>query len=127
MSNDEIDMLMKTCKAYEAKLIELMGENAFHAFATGIVKDIFADQICHMADGDFKETILDNFDAITGSEADFQRLMDDSIKKVNETIGGILNLNHRDCENCAHCISAGIVSFCELPQCDFEALGGESS
>lgn len=113
MSNDEIDMLMKTCKAYETKLIELMGEDAFHAFATGIAKDIFADQICHMADGDFKETILDNFDAITGSEDDYQKLMG--------------NIKQRDCENCAHCIPAGSVSFCELPSCDFEALGGESS
>ena len=118
MSNDEIEMLMKTCKAYETKLIELMGEDAFHAFGIEIAKELFADEICHMADGDFKEEILDNFDAITGSDADYQELMG-NIKPQAYPNG--------DCENCAHCIPAGAVSFCELPQCDFEALGGDGN
>ena len=48
-----------------------------------------------------------------GEEADYQKLMG--------------NIKHGDCENCAHCIPAGSVSFCELPSCDFEALGGEST
>ena len=113
MSNNEIEMLMKTCKAYETKLIELMGEDAFHAFATELVREFFADEICQMADGDFKETILDNFDAITGSDADYQDLM--------------ANIKPQDCEHCAHCIPAGSVSFCELPECDFEALGGDEN
>ena len=113
MSNDEIEMLMKTCKAYEKKLSELMGEDAFHAFGIEIAKELFADAICHMVDGGFKEEILDNFDAITGSDADYQELMG--------------NIMKGDCENCAHCIPAGAVSFCELPQCDFEALGGDDN
>ena len=113
MSNKEIEMLMKTCKAYETKLIELMGEDAFHSFAIEIAKELFADAICQMDDGDFKEEILNNFDAITGSDADYQELMG--------------NIKQGDCENCAHCIPAGAVSFCELPQCDFEALGGDGN
>ena len=32
-----------------------------------------------------------------------------------------------NCEHCAHCIPAGYVSFCELPECDFEALGGDDN
>ena len=37
------------------------------------------------------------------------------------------NIKPQDCENCAHCIPAGSVSFCELPECDFEALGGDEN
>lgn len=112
MSNEEIEMMRKTCMAYEAKLIELMGEDAFHAFATELAREFFADAICQMADGEFKETILDNFDAITGSEADYQELM--------------ANIKPQDCEHCAHCIPAGYVSFCELPSCDFKSIGGDT-
>lgn len=113
MSNEEFEMIRKTCMAYEKKLIELMGEDAFHEFATELARGFFADEICGMADGDFKETILDNFDAITGSDEDYQKLM------------GNIQKSHRDCENCAHCIPSGAVSFCELPYCDFKPIGGE--
>jgi hypothetical protein len=40
-------------------------------------------------------------------------------------IMGNIQKSHRDCENCAHCIPAGAVSFCELPYCDFKPIGGE--
>lgn len=100
MSNEEIEMMRKTCMAYEAKLIELMGEDAFHAFATELAREFFADAICQMADGDFKETILDN-----------QEFMD---------------IKPQDCEHCAHCIPAGFVSFCELTSCDFKSIGGDT-
>lgn len=66
LSNEEIDQILKTCKAYEKKLIELMGEDEFFKFSTQIAKELFADSIMGMADSDFKEFCLDNFDAITG-------------------------------------------------------------
>lgn len=110
MSNEE--QLRRISMVYEKKLIELMGEAEFVEFSKQIARELFAEEICHMADGDFKETILDNFDAITGSDEDYQRLMGNI-----ETKG--------DCQNCVHCIPAGMVSFCECPTCDFEALGGD--
>ena len=66
LSNEEIDQILKTCKVYEAKLIELMGKDAFFEFSIQIAKELFADSIMGMADSDFKEFCLDNFDAITG-------------------------------------------------------------
>lgn len=66
LSNEEIDQILKTCKAYEAKLIELMGKDAFFEFSIQIAKELFADSIMGMADSDFKEFCLDNFDVITG-------------------------------------------------------------
>lgn len=113
MSNEEFEMIRKTCMAYEKKLIELMGEDAFHEFATELARGFFADEICGMADGDFKETILDNFDAITGSDEDYQKLM-----------GNIQN--DRDCEHCAHCKPSenGIMG-CESWECEFKPKGDE--
>jgi hypothetical protein len=66
LSDEEIDQILKTCEFYEAKLIELMGEDAFFKFSTQIAKELFADSIMGMADSDFKNFCLDNFDAITG-------------------------------------------------------------
>lgn len=111
MTNEE--QLRRTCIAYEKKLIELMGMDAFMAYSTEIAKDLFAQEICEMPDSDFKEKTLDNFDLITGSAEDFQKLL------------GNIQKSHRDCENCAHCIPAGNVNFCELPDCEFKPLGEE--
>lgn len=69
LSNEEIDQILKTCKIYEAKLIELMGKDEFFKFSTQIAKDLFADSIMKMADSDFKEFCLDNFDVITGGNS----------------------------------------------------------
>lgn len=69
LSNEEIDQILKTCKAYEAKLIELMGKDEFFAFSIQIAKELFADSIMGMADSDFKEFCLDNFDVITGGNS----------------------------------------------------------
>ena len=71
------DVLRKICLAYEQKLKELMGEDAFHAFSEDIAKQLFAEELLGMADGEFKEMCLDNFDAITGSDSEFQDLMND--------------------------------------------------
>ncbi len=111
MNNDEFEFIRKTCMAYETKLIELMGEDAFHAFATELARDFFAEEICAMPESDFKETILDNFDAITGSDEDYQKLM-----------GNIQN--DRDCEHCAHYVKAGIDWYCcESWKCEFKPKG----
>ena len=70
------DVLRKICLAYEQKLKELMGEDAFHAYAEDVAKQVFAEEILSMPNGEFKYIALDNFDAITGSDAEFQDLMD---------------------------------------------------
>lgn len=107
------EQLRRISMAYENKLKELMGEDEFVKFSTEIARELFAEEICGMADGDFKETILDNFDAITGSDEDYQKLM-----------GNIQN--DRDCEHCAHCIPAGEFCACELWDCEFKPKGDES-
>ncbi len=73
----DFDVLRKICTAYEAKLKELLGEDEFHVFAENIAKELFAEEICAMADGEFKDMILDNFDAITGTPDEYQDLLDD--------------------------------------------------
>ena len=65
LSKEETEMILKTCKAYEAKLIELMGKDAFIVFSTEIARDLFADSILGMSESPFKEFCLDNFDMIT--------------------------------------------------------------
>ena len=60
------DDLLKFSQENYAKLIELMGKDAFFEFSIQIAKELFADSIMGMADSDFKEFCLDNFDAITG-------------------------------------------------------------
>ncbi len=109
MTNEE--QLRFCCMAYEKKLIELMGMDAFMEYSRKIARDMFAQEICAMPDSDFKEKTLDNFDLITGSAEDFQKLL------------GNIQKSPKDCVNCAHCIPAGAVSFCELPACEFKPLG----
>lgn len=107
MSNEE--QLRRVSMAYEAKLIELMGADAFHEFSTKIAREMFADEICGMADGDFKEAILENFDAITGSDEEYQKLL-------------MMTENIRDCEHCIHHVyySAGGFYACESWECKFQ-------
>lgn len=89
MSNEE--QLRRISMAYEKKLIELMGAEAFREFSTEIAREMFADEICAMPESDFKESILENFDAITGSDEDYQKLM------------GNIRADHVE----AHCMPAG--------------------
>lgn len=51
--------------AYEKKLKELMGENDYHEFAKEVAKEGFKEEINGMADSDFKNFCLENFDKIT--------------------------------------------------------------
>jgi hypothetical protein len=70
-----LEQLRKCCMAYESKLKELMGEEEFTKFSTELAKSLFSEEIQSMPDGDFKNTVLNNFEAITGTEEDYQNLM----------------------------------------------------
>lgn len=59
------EQLMKLCKMYEEKLIELMGGRKFYKFSTDCAKSLFMDDVCSMENNDFKQFILDNFEEIT--------------------------------------------------------------
>lgn len=52
-------------KQMEAKLIELMGEEAYSAFSREIAKEGFRKEIDGMEDGDFKNFVIEHFDEIT--------------------------------------------------------------
>lgn len=57
--------LVYVIRAYEAKLAELMGRQAFKEFAAEISRRGFKKEIEQMAQSDFKDFILDNFEDIT--------------------------------------------------------------
>ena len=59
------EQLMKLCKMYEEKLIELMGKKKYYKFSTECAKSLFIDDVCSMENNGFKQFILDNFDEIT--------------------------------------------------------------
>lgn len=108
MSNEE--QLRRISMAYEKKLIELMGAEAFREFSTEIAREMFADEICAMPESDFKESILENFDAITGSDEDYQKLM------------GNIRADHLEGAKCFHCNHFkhhGTFALCDLDECDF--------
>lgn len=60
-----MDFNMYVMKAMESKLIELMGREAYAKFAAEIAREGFRKEVEGMADGDFKNFIMDNFDNIT--------------------------------------------------------------
>lgn len=111
----EYEQMRRVCMAYEKKLIELMGRDAFMKFSVEIAKNMFADEIMEMPDCDFKEKTLDNFDLITGSAEDFQKLL-----------GNI----YSDKAKCFHCKHLKPVdqswAMCELDDCDFEETEDDS-
>lgn len=53
---------------YEKKLKELMGEDEYHKFIIAVSKDGFREEIEGMADSEFKDFCLKNFDMITGGK-----------------------------------------------------------
>ena len=69
----DVEYLRKVCVAYESKLKELMGEESFVDFSLQVSKELFAEEVQAMPDSEFKQTILGNFEAITGSEEDYNR------------------------------------------------------
>jgi len=76
MSREE--MLNKICMAYEAELKKRMTPEEFSEFSTKVAQTLFAEELLGMADGDFKDMCLDNFEALTGSSEEFNRLMEDA-------------------------------------------------
>lgn len=50
---------------FENKLIELMGPKAYSAWAVEVAKAAFRKEVEDMPEGDFKDFILENIDAIT--------------------------------------------------------------
>ena len=86
MTNEEL--LRLTCKLYEDKLIELMGEEDFINFSTEIAKRLFMKDILGMKNSPFKFMILKDFDKITGTEEEYWKFMNeiqsDKMKGDNE-------------------------------------------
>ena len=72
-----VNMLNKTCLAYERELKARMSPDEFDEMSDRIAKELFADEVLNMPDGAFKETIMNCFDQITGSEQDFNSLFGD--------------------------------------------------
>jgi len=52
-------------KKMEEKLIELMGKEAYTEFSVQIAREGFRKEVDGMADGDFKNFVIENFDKIT--------------------------------------------------------------
>lgn len=79
----DIEMLRFTCNEYEKQLIELMGDEEFVRFSSKVAKKLFAIEISGMKDSPFKKLVMDNFEAITGSEEQYRNL----INKIHEQEG----------------------------------------
>lgn len=62
---DEVTRLMQIIKLYEDKLKELMPEAEFRAFIEQTARATFLSEVMAMPDGEFKQTIIDNWSAIT--------------------------------------------------------------
>lgn len=60
-----MDFNMFVMKKMEEKLIELMGHEAYAEFSTKIAKEGFRAEIEGMAEGEFKDFCIENFDDIT--------------------------------------------------------------
>lgn len=71
-----LEMLRKVCLAYEEELKRRMSSEEFNAFSANIAKTLFAEDVIDMTDGDLKETCLNNFEALAGSDDEFLRLME---------------------------------------------------
>lgn len=59
------DFSIRIMKLMEEKLIELMGQEAYTAFAAKIARDAFREEVDGMAESDFKNFIMENFEEIT--------------------------------------------------------------
>lgn len=55
-------------KAMEEMLKMYMGEDAYKEFSNKVAKEGFRLEVEDMADGDFKQFVLDNFDTITAED-----------------------------------------------------------
>lgn len=75
MTNEEL--LRLTCRMYEDKLIELMGDDEFGAFALEIAKRLFMKEILGMKNSPFKFMVIKDFDKITGTEEEYRKFMNE--------------------------------------------------
>jgi hypothetical protein len=64
--------IMFMMKRMEEKLRELMGDDAFTDFSVALAKEAFRQDIYNMADDEFKNFCVDNFDVITGGQQNEQ-------------------------------------------------------
>ena len=60
-----MDFNLYVMKKMESKLIELMGQKEYAAFAIEIAREGFREEVNGMADSEFKDFIEENFDEIT--------------------------------------------------------------
>lgn len=74
-SMGELEMLRFVVNVYEAELKKRMPEDEFVALVENTAKEAFFKAVDNMP-SDFRSIIMDNFDAITGTEEDYQKLMD---------------------------------------------------
>lgn len=74
----DLEMLKLVCSAYEDKLKELMSSDEYEAFTTELAKTLFAKDIASMPDSEFKTICAENFEALTGDEEEFNKLMNDA-------------------------------------------------
>lgn len=72
----DLEMLRRVCLAYEDELKKRMSSDEFKSFSANIAKTLLAEDVIGMADGEFKETCLNNFKALTGSDDEFLRFME---------------------------------------------------
>lgn len=68
--------LMELLKIYEKKLKEYMPEEEFYKFSVDTAKNLFEKEVNEMADSEIKQFIKEHFDEITGTNDEFQNLME---------------------------------------------------
>lgn len=64
MTNEQ--RLNKIVLEYEQKLAELMPDDEYWEFVSGIARKLFREEIDEMADGEFKDFVLENYRNIVG-------------------------------------------------------------
>lgn len=74
------EMMMYIITEYEKQLQKMMSPKKYKRFVNGVVKDAFLKELNNMANSDFKDVILDNIDAITDTNEEFQDALNDIIE-----------------------------------------------
>ena len=64
MTNEQ--RLNKIVLEYERKLAELMPDDEYWKYITGVAQKLFREEIDEMADGEFKDFVLENYRNIVG-------------------------------------------------------------
>ena len=70
---EQMDGICRVSKMYEAKLMEVMGNEAFWKYIIQTAKDMYMDEINGMPEGEFKAFAKEHFDEITGTDPDEER------------------------------------------------------